>query len=69
MIERAGRAVAGHNRFAVVDSVVVNGQAHMRHHIPYASDVLDRLLKSDFRIAPEAILTVLRQVGVDLWSQ
>ena len=65
MDEQAGRAVARENRIAVAGTAAVIGQARKRHLIPSARDVFERLLQSDFRIAPEVIRTVLRQVGED----
>ena len=63
MDELAGRAVARQNRIAVVGTAAVIGQARKRQLIPSARDVFERLLQSDFRIAPEVIRAVLRQVG------
>lgn len=61
--ERAGRAVAGEHRIAVAGTAAVIGLARMRGLTPSARDAFERLLQGDFRIAPEVIRTVLRQVG------
>ena len=61
--ERAGRAVAREHGIAVAGTAAVIGQARLRGLIPSARDIFERLLQSDFRIAPEVIRTVLRQVG------
>ena len=63
MGELAGRAVAKENKIAVAGTAAVIGQARKRQLIPSPGDVFERLLQSDFRIAPEVIRTVLRQVG------
>ena len=63
MDERAGRAVAREHGIAVAGTAAVIGQARIRGHIPSARDIFERLLQGDFRIAPEVIRTVLRQVG------
>ncbi len=63
--ERAGRAVAGEHGIAVAGTAAVIGQARLQGLIPSARDIFERLLQGDFRIAPEGIRTVLRQVGED----
>lgn len=65
MDERAGRAVARENKIAMAGTAAVIGQARMRQLIPSARDVFERLLQGDFRISPEVIRSVLRQVGED----
>ena len=63
MDERAGRAVAREHGIVVSGTAAVIGQARTRDLIPSARDIFERLLQGDFRIAPEVIRTVLRQVG------
>ena len=63
MDERAGRAVAREHGIAVAGTAAVIGQARTRGLIPSARDIFERLLQGDFRIEPEVIRTVLRQVG------
>ena len=61
--ERAGRAVAREHGIAVAGTAAVIGQARVRGLVPSARDIFERLFQSNFRIAPEVIRTVLRQVG------
>ena len=61
--DRAGRTMAREHGIAVAGTAAVIGQARTRGLIPSARDIFERLLQGDFRIAPEVILTVLRQVG------
>lgn len=61
--ERAGRAVAREHGIAVAGTAAVIGQARLRGLVPSAREVFERLLQSNFRIAPEVIRTVLRRVG------
>ena len=63
MDERAGRTVAREHDIAVAGTAAVIGQARTRGLIPSARDIFERLLQGDFRITPEVIRTVLRQVG------
>ena len=63
--ERAGRAVAREHGIAVAGTAAVIGQARMRGLVPSARELFERLLQGNFRIAPEVIRTVLRQVGED----
>jgi predicted nucleic acid-binding protein len=63
MDERLGRTIAGEQGVSVVGAAGVIGMAKMRGLIPSASEVFERLLKTDFRIAPDVIRGVLRRVG------
>ena len=63
--EQAGRAVAREHGIAVAGTAAVIGQARLQGLIPSARDIFERLLQGDFRIAPEVIRTVLRQIGED----
>lgn len=63
MDERLGRKVAQENGLAIAGVVGLIGIAKMRGLIPSASAVFERLLQTDFRISPNFIRGVLRQVG------
>lgn len=63
MDERLGRKVAQENGIAIAGVVGLIGIAKMRGLIPSASAVFERLLQTDFRISPNFIRGVLRQVG------
>ncbi|MDO8891029.1 MAG: DUF3368 domain-containing protein [Sulfurimicrobium sp.] len=63
MDERLGRAIAGEQGVPVVGAAGVIGMAKMRGLIPSASEVFERLLKTDFRIAHDVIRGVLKGVG------
>ena len=57
--------MAREHGIAVAGTAAVIGQARVRGLFPSARDIFERLLQGDFRIAPEVIRTVLRQVGED----
>lgn len=61
--ERAGRAVAQELGLQVAGTAAVIGMARLRGLIPAARPVLERLHRSDFRIAAEVVRTVLQRVG------
>ncbi|MBD2719528.1 MULTISPECIES: DUF3368 domain-containing protein [unclassified Synechococcus] len=61
--ERAGRAVAHELGLKVAGTAAVIGLARLRGLIPSARAVFDALHKSDFRIAPAVITTVLKRCG------
>lgn len=63
MDERLGRTIAGEQGVPVVGAAGVIGMAKMRGLIPSASEVFERLLKTDFRIAPDVIRGVLKRAG------
>ncbi len=63
MDERLGRMVAQEQGLAVAGVVGLIGIAKKRGLIPSASVVFEHLLETDFRIAPDLIRGVLRQVG------
>lgn len=63
MDERLGRAIAGEQGISVVGAAGAIGMAKMRGLIPSASEVFERLLKTDFRIANDVIRGVLKKVG------
>ena len=63
MDERLGRTIAGEQGLAVVGAVGVIGMAKIRGLIPSASEVFERLLKTDFRISADVIRGVLKKTG------
>lgn len=63
MDERLGRVIAAEHRLPVVGAAGLIGMAKMRGLIPSVSEVFERLLQTDFRIAPDVIRGVLRRVG------
>lgn len=63
MDERAGRAVAEEMGLRVAGTAAVIGMAKLRDLIPSARDVFAQLHRTDFRISPEVITTVLERVG------
>ena len=63
MDERAGRAVAQEFGLQVAGTAALIGMAKQRGLVTAAKPVMERLYRSDFRIAAEVIRTVLQRVG------
>jgi predicted nucleic acid-binding protein len=63
MDERLGRAIAAEQGVPVVGAAGVIGLAKIRGLIPSASEIFERLLKTDFRISPDVIRGVLKKTG------
>ncbi|HRJ54253.1 MAG TPA: DUF3368 domain-containing protein [Candidatus Thiothrix moscowensis] len=63
MDERAGRAVAIEHGLPVTGTAAIIGRAKTSGLIPSARRVFDVLHRSDFRISPEVIRTILLRVG------
>ena len=63
MDERAGRAVAQECGLQVAGTAALIGMAKQRGLVTAAKPVMERLHRSDFRIAAEVIRTVLQRVG------
>lgn len=63
MDERAGRAVAQEFGLQVAGTAALIGMAKQRGLVTAAKPVMERLHRSDFRIAAEVIRTVLQRVG------
>jgi predicted nucleic acid-binding protein len=63
MDERAGRALALERGLRVAGTAAVIGMARQRGLIASARDAFERLHRSDFRISPAVIRTVLGRVG------
>lgn len=63
MDERLGRTVAAEQGLPVVGAAGVIGMAKIRGLIPSASEVFERLLKTDFRISADVIRGVLKKTG------
>lgn len=61
--ERAGRAVAMELGLRVAGTGAVIGMARRRDLIPSARTIFEQLHRSDFRIAPDVIRTVLERCG------
>jgi predicted nucleic acid-binding protein len=61
--ERAGRAVARELGLEVAWTAAVIGMARLRGIVPSARDIFEQLHRSDFRIAPEVIRTILQRCG------
>lgn len=61
--ERAGRALALERGLRVAGTAAVIGMARQRGLIASARDAFERLHRSDFRISPAVIRTVLERVG------
>lgn len=61
--ERAGRAVAREYGLRVAGTAAVIGMARRRGLIPSARAIFEQLHRSDFRIAPDVIRTVLERCG------
>ncbi|MFM8524389.1 MAG: DUF3368 domain-containing protein [Cyanobacteriota bacterium] len=59
--ERAGRAVAMELGLQVAGTAAVIGMARRRGLIPSARAIFEQLHRSDFRIAPDIIRTVLQR--------
>ena len=63
MDERAGRAVAQELGLQVAGTAALIGMARQRGLVAAAKPVLERLHRSDFRMAAEVIRAVLQRVG------
>lgn len=63
MDERLGRVIAQEHGIAVAGTAALIGLAKQRGLIDSAAAVFERLLQTDFRIAPGLIAGVLRGVG------
>lgn len=63
MDERAGRAVTQEFGLQVAGTATLIGMARQRGLVTAAKAVMERLHRSDFRIAAEVIRTVLQRGG------
>lgn len=63
MDERLGRTIAGEQEVSVVGAAGVIGMAKIRGLIPSASEIFEKLLKTDFRISADVIRGVLKKAG------
>jgi predicted nucleic acid-binding protein len=63
MDERAGRQIAVEHGLRVAGTAAVIGMAKSRGLVSSAREVFARLHATDFRIAPDVVLTVLERVG------